>query len=69
MKKCNNKVGQPKAVASRSAPVGHAIYEWLNSMHGHYAVGVLWERGSSFEEIAEIFQVEPRAIESVIFGN
>ena len=69
MKKCNKKAGQPEAIASRFAPVGHVVYDWLNSMHGRYAVGVLWERGDSFEEIAEIFQVEPRAIESVIFGN
>ena len=69
MKKNTKKAGQSHAVALRIAPVGHVVYDWLNSMHGHYAVGVLWERGDSFEEIAEIFQVEPRAIESVILGN
>ena len=49
--------------------MGHPIYDWLASIDGHYAVTVLSLRDITFEEIAEIFQVEPHAIESVVFGN
>mgnify|MGYP000099461546 FL=1 len=49
--------------------MGHPIYGWLASIDGYYAVTVLSQRDITFEEIAEIFQVEPRAIESVVFGN
>ena len=65
----SKKTRQAKHACHGVAPMGHPIYGWLASIDGYYAVTVLSQRDITFEEIAEIFQVEPHAIESVVFGN